>query len=45
MKELIDRKKENLDNMVFINHAFNPLFFNLKETYPNLELCFRIDDT
>ena len=45
MKELIDHKKENLDNMVFINHAFNPLFFNLKETYPNLELCFRIDDT
>ena len=45
MKELIDHKKESLDDMVFINHAFNPLFFNLKETYPNLELCFRIDDT
>lgn len=45
MKELIDHKKESLDNMVFINHAFNPLFFNLKDTYPNLELCFRIDDT
>lgn len=45
MKELIDHKKISLDNMVFINHAFNPLFFNLKETYPNLELCFRIDDT
>ena len=45
MKELIDRKKTSLNNMVFINHAFNPLFFNLKETYPNLELCFRIDDT
>ena len=45
MKELIDHKKVSLDNMVFINHAFNPLFFNLKETYPNLELCFRIDDT
>ena len=45
MKELIDHKKVSLDNMVFINHAFNPLFFNLKDTYPNLELCFRIDDT
>lgn len=44
IKELIDHKKEKLDNMVFINHAFNPLFFNLKETYSNLELCFRIDD-
>ena len=45
IKELIDHKQLSLDNMVFINHAFNPLFFNLKQTYPNLELCFRIDDT
>lgn len=45
MKELIDHKQESLENMVFINHAFNPLFFNLRQTYPNLELCFRIDDT
>ncbi len=44
MKELIDHRRENLDNMVFINHAFNPLFFWLQKTYPNLELCFRIDD-
>ena len=45
IKELIDHKQTSLENMVFINHAFNPLFFNLKQTYPNLELCFRIDDT
>lgn len=45
IKELIDHKKDNLDNMVFINHAFNPLYFDLKQTYDNLELCFRIDDT
>jgi len=44
IKELIDCKQISLENMVFINHAFNPLFFNLKQTYPNLELCFRIDD-
>ena len=45
IKELIDHKQTSLVDMVFINHAFNPLFFNLKQTYPNLELCFRIDDT
>ena len=45
IKELIDHKQTSLENMVFINHAFNPLFFNLKQTYSNLELCFRIDDT
>ena len=45
IKGLIDRKQTSLENMVFINHAFNPLFFNLKQTYSNLELCFRIDDT
>ena len=45
IKNLINRKQESLENMVFINHAFNPLFFNLQQTYPNLELCFRIDDT
>jgi tRNA-2-methylthio-N6-dimethylallyladenosine synthase len=45
IKELIGHKQTSLENMVFINHAFNPLFFNLKQTYPNLELCFRIDDT
>ena len=45
IKDLIDRKQTSLDDMIFINHAFNPLFFNLKQTYDNLELCFRIDDT
>lgn len=45
MKNLIDNKRDTLENMIFINHAFNPLFFNLNQTYPNLELCFRIDDT
>lgn len=29
----------------FINHSFNPLFFNLQKKWKNLELFFRIDDT
>lgn len=45
IKWLINHKQTSLENLVFINHAFNPLFFNLNQTYPNLELCFRIDDT
>lgn len=28
-----------------INEAFNPMWSNLKKTYDNLELMFRIDDT
>ncbi|MCK9466921.1 MAG: MiaB/RimO family radical SAM methylthiotransferase [Candidatus Absconditabacterales bacterium] len=31
--------------IVPINHAFNPQFFNLKETFENIELFRRIDDT
>jgi len=36
-------KKES--NIVPINHAFNPQFFNLTKTFKNLELFRRIDDT
>ena len=33
------------ENIIPINHAFNPQFFNLKKTFENLELFWRIDDT
>lgn len=33
------------DNVVYINHAFNPLFAKLNKSWPNVELFFRIDDT
>jgi len=33
------------ENVIPINHAFNPQFFNLKKTFDNLELYWRIDDT
>ena len=38
MKELIDHKKVSLDNMVFINHAFNPLFS--KRNLPKFGIVF-----
>jgi len=44
VKEIKEKKKADLDSMVFVNHAFNPLFHELHQTYPNLELFFRIDD-
>lgn len=31
-------------NIVWINHAFNPLFYNLIQKRKNIELFFRIDD-
>lgn len=43
MKDLKDYNADR-DNIVFVNHAFNPLFFNLHEKAPNLELMMRIDD-
>jgi len=29
---------------IFVNHAFNPFFYNLQKTFHNLELVLRIDD-
>ncbi len=33
------------DNVVYINHAFNPMFHNIHKSRRNVELFFRIDDT
>lgn len=33
------------ENIVYINHAFNPMFHRFQKSYKNLELFFRIDDT
>ncbi len=44
--EEINEKKHKLqDNIVWINHAFNPLFHNLIQKRKNIELMWRIDDT
>jgi len=44
MDELDTRKRENIQNCVFVNNAFNPVFYELNKTYDNVELFFRIDD-
>lgn len=43
IKELKEYDSE-YENIVFVNHAFNPLFFNINEKAPNVELMMRIDD-
>lgn len=45
IKELKSKKNADFSSSIFINHAYNPLFFELNKTYPHLELFFRIDDT
>ncbi len=36
---------DKMQEIVGINNAFNPLFHKLHDTYPNIELMRRIDDT
>lgn len=43
--EELDRQKDHSWNIVFINHAYNPLFVNMQKEHPHVELFFRIDDT
>jgi len=43
--EVNDFKPKSDLSYCFINHSFNPLFFNLQKKWKNLELFFRIDDT
>lgn len=39
-----DNIEKGDDNMLYINHAFNPMFVNLRKKFKNLELFFRVDD-
>ncbi len=43
--DLKEIQKDDAQNMVYVNHVYNPMFYNLRKTYENLELFFRIDDT
>lgn len=45
MNEKLSKVKQMIGNIVYINHAFNPLFFELQKKHPHIELFFRIDDT
>jgi tRNA-2-methylthio-N6-dimethylallyladenosine synthase len=44
-EEVNELKKWEDNNIVWINHAFNPLFHSLSQKRKNIELFFRIDDT
>lgn len=39
------KSSEKDSGIIGINHAFNPIFYRLHGTYPNIELMRRIDDT
>lgn len=39
-----NEKLRTTKSKLYINNAFNPMFFNLKKSFDNLELLFRIDD-
>lgn len=41
----LDKIANHAGNIVYVNHAYNPLFFKLNKQFPNIELFFRIDDT
>ena len=45
--EVTDKLPEGADpdNIVYVNHAFNPMFFNFQKNNAHIELLFRIDDT
>ena len=38
-------KDKNLENVLYVNHAFSPLRSTYSQQYSNVELFFRIDDT
>lgn len=44
VKDMIYKNNNKISNLLPINNAFNPLFKKLHNTFPNLELMFRIDD-
>lgn len=45
IKEGLKNDTIDPDSIIYVNHAFNPMFFNISSTYTNVELFFRIDDT
>ncbi len=45
IKKWLKNNTINPDAIVYVNHAFNPMFFNLQKNNANVELLFRIDDT
>ena len=44
-KNLALRVSDDTKDIVYVNHAFNPLFRQMHEVFPQVELFFRINDT
>lgn len=44
-KEIALKQNNRATQLVYTNHAFDPLFRKMQDTFPNVELFFRIDDT
>lgn len=45
INEELHHQKSQEGNIVYINHAYNPMFEKLTQKRKNIELFFRIDDT
>lgn len=44
-KEIALKQGNRSGELLYVNHAFDPLFKKMHTTYPNVELFFRINDT
>jgi hypothetical protein len=38
-------KEDRTDELLYLNHSFNPLFKQMQTAFPQVELFFRIHDT
>ena len=45
INEELHHQKSQESNIVYVNHAYNPMFEKLTQKRKNIELFFRIDDT
>ena len=45
VKALALGKEDRTDELLYVNHSFNPLFKHMQNEFPNVELFFRIHDT
>lgn len=44
VKEFALGENNRTDEVLYVNHSFDPLFRQMHETFPNVELFFRIND-
>ncbi|USN55251.1 MAG: hypothetical protein H6765_01250 [Candidatus Peribacteria bacterium] len=44
MREYALHRDDKTDDLLYVNHAFDPIYRQMHESFPNVELFFRIDD-